>query len=143
EPARLYNPDFQWEVNKKTEVGLELGVLKNRLFLNLSYYYSRSSNQLINYTLPATTGFTSILANLDAVVENKGYEAEVEGRIVQKENFSWTVFTNLTLPKNTLLEFPGLENSTYSSRFVIGESLSISQLYKVNGVDPETVLFTF
>lgn len=143
EPARLYNPDFQWEVNKKTEVGLELGVLKNRLFLNLSYYYSRSSNQLIYYTLPATTGFTSILTNLDAVVENKGFEAEVEGRIVQNDNFSWTLAANLSVPKNTLLEFPGLENSTYSDRFVIGQPLSISKLYTTNGVDPETGLFTF
>lgn len=143
EPARLYNPNFQWEVNKKAEAGLELGFFKNRLFLNLSYYYSRSSNQLINYTLPATTGFTSILTNLDAVVENKGFEAELEGRIVQKENFSWTLAANLTVPKNTLLEFPGLENSTYSNRFVIGQPLSISKLYTTNGVDPETGLFTF
>lgn len=143
EPARLYNPDFQWEVNKKTEAGLELGFFKNRLFLNLSYYYNRSSNQLINYTLPATTGFTSILANLDAVVENKGFEVELEGHIIQKENFSWTLAANLTVPKNTLLEFPGLENSTYSNRFVIGQPLSISKLYKTNGVDPETGLFTF
>jgi TonB-linked SusC/RagA family outer membrane protein len=143
EPARLYNPNFQWEVNKKAEAGLELGFFENRLFLNLSYYYSRSSNQLINYTLPATTGFTAILANLDAIVENKGFEAEMESRIFQKENFTWSVTANLTVPKNTLLEYPGLENSTYSDRFVIGESLSIYKLFTSNGVDPETGLFTF
>ncbi|WP_417873815.1 SusC/RagA family TonB-linked outer membrane protein [Xanthomarina gelatinilytica] len=143
EPARLYNPNFQWEVNKKTEAGLELGFFKNKFFVNLSYYYSLSSNQLINYTLPATTGFTYILANLDAVVENKGFETELEGRLVQNDNFSWTVAANLTVPKNTLLEFPGLENSTYSDRFVIGQPLSISKLYTTNGVDPETGLFTF
>ncbi len=143
EPARLFNPDFKWEKNRKSEIGLELGFWNNRLFLNLAYYNSRSSNQLIDYALPATTGFTSILANLDAVVENKGFEAEVNGSIVQNDNFSWKLGANITRPKNTLLEFPGLENSTYINRFVIGESLSITKLYTVTGVDPETGLFTF
>lgn len=143
EPARLYNPDFKWEENRKKEVALELGLWKNSLFLNFSYYQSRTSNQLINYVLPATTGFTSILANLDAVVENKGFEAEVESSIIRNENFSWKVGANLTVPKNTLLKFPGLEGSTYSNRFVIGESLTISKLYQVTGIDAETGLFTF
>lgn len=143
EPARLYNPDFKWEQNRKAEIGLELGFWKNNLFLNLAYYNSRSSNQLIDYALPATTGFTSILANLDAVVENKGFEAELQATLLKNDNLSWKLGGNFTLPKNTLLEFPGLEGSTYSNRFVIGESLNISKLYKVTGIDPETGLFTF
>lgn len=143
EPARLYNPNFKWEENKKAEVAIELGLWKNRIYLNLAYYQNRSSNQLIDYALPGTTGFTSILANLDAVVENKGFEVELESTIVRNENFSWNIGGNLTLPKTTLLKFPGLETSTYSNRFEIGESLSILKLYKVNGIDPETGLFTF
>ena len=143
EPARLYNPNFKWEENKKAEVAIELGLWKNRIYLNLAYYQNRSSNQLIDYALPGTTGFTSILANLDAVVENKGFEVELESTIVRNENFSWNIGGNLTLPKTTLLKFPGLETSTYSNRFEIGESLTILKLYKVNGIDPETGLFTF
>ncbi len=143
EPARLYNPNFKWEENKKAEVAIELGLWKNRIYLNLAYYQNRSSNQLIDYALPGTTGFTSILANLDAVVENKGFEVELESTIVRNENFSWNIGGNLTLPKTTLLKFPGLENSTYSNRFEIGEPLTILKLYKVNGVDPNTGLFTF
>ena len=139
----LLRQNFQWEITKKAEAGIELGLYKNRIFLNLSYYYSRASNQLINYTLPATTGFTAILTNLDALVENKGLEAEMKGRVIQNDDFAWNVDVNLTVPKNTLLEFPGLENSTYANRFVVGESLSIAQLYKVAGVDPETGIFTF
>lgn len=143
EPARLYNPNFKWEENKKAEVAIELGLWKNRIYLNLAYYQNRSSNQLIDYALPGTTGFTSILANLDAVVENKGFEVELESTIVRNENFSWNIGGNLTLPKTTLLKFPGLETSTYSNRFEIGEPLTILKLYKVNGIDPETGLFTF
>lgn len=143
EPSRLYNPNFKWEVNKKAEASLELGLWNNRLSLNLAYYRNRSSNQLIQYALPATTGFTSILANLDAVVENKGLEIEFDAAILKSRSFSWTIGGNFTAPKNTLLEFPGLEGSTYANRFVIGESLSITKLYKLKGVNPETGLFEF
>ncbi len=143
EPSRLFNPNFKWEETKKAEAALELGFWKNRISLNMAYYRNRSSNQLIQYALPATTGFTSILANLDAVVENKGFEVELKAAVIRDQSFSWNVGFNFTAPKNTLIEFPGLEGSPYANRFVIGESLSSRKLYKLNGVDPETGLFTF
>jgi len=143
EAARLYNPNFKWEENRKAELALELGLWENRLSLNVSYYRNRSSNQLIQFALPATTGFTSILANLDAVVENTGFEIGITGVLFRGNHFSWTTSVNLTLPKNELLEFPNLENSTYANRFVIGEPLNIVKLYNLKGVNPETGLFEF
>lgn len=143
QPTRLYNPHFKWEKNLKKEVALELGLLNQRISISTAYYNNRSSNQLINYALPGTTGFTSIQANLDAVVENSGWEFELNGTIAQSESFNWKASFNLSLPKNELLKFPGLENSTYVNRFVIGKPLSIVKLYKLEGVNPETGLFEF
>lgn len=143
EPARLYNPNFKWEENRKTELALEFSFLNDRVNTAVGYYNNRSSNQLINYALPGTTGFTSILANLDAIVENTGWELELSGLIVRNENFSWNTSFNLTIPTNRLVKFPNLENSTYANRFVIGESLSIVKLYELKGVNPDTGLFEF
>lgn len=142
-PARLNNSNFKWEKNKKMEVALELGLLNQHMAFSAAYYNNRSSNQLINYALPGTTGFTSIQTNLDALVENSGWELELSGTIAQSESFDWKASFNVSLPKNELLEFPGLENSTYTNRFVIGESLSIAKLYNLKGVNPETGLFEF
>ncbi|RNL90329.1 SusC/RagA family TonB-linked outer membrane protein [Sinomicrobium pectinilyticum] len=143
DPARLYNPNFKWEENVKKEAALELGIFDQKLSFSLAYYNNRSSNQLISYALPGTTGFPSILTNLDALVENSGWEFELGGDIVRNEHFKWNTSVNLTLPKNRLLEFPGLEESTYANKYVIGEPLSIAKLYKLNGVNPETGLFEF
>lgn len=143
ETTRLYNPNFKWEVNKKSEAAIELGFWNNRLSLSAAYYRNRSSNQLISYALPVTTGFSSILANLDAVVENKGSEIELNAKVIKSENFSWNISGNFTASKNKLVEFPGLEGSTYANRFVIGQPLQIAKLYKLKGIDPETGLFTF
>ena len=143
DPARLNNSNFKWEKNKKMEAALELGLLNQRISFSTAYYNNRSSNQLISYALPGTTGFTSIQANLDALVENSGWEFELTGAIVRGNDLKWDTSFILSLPKNKLLEFPGLENSTYANRFVIGEPLSIAKLYNLKGVNPETGLFEF
>src|SRR5690606_31418333 len=116
---------------------------KQRLTFSSAYYHNLSSNQLINYVLPSTTGFSTIQSNLDAEVENSGWEFELSGAIFRSTNLSWNVSINFSLPKNKLLKFPGLEDSSYANRFVIGEPLSIIKLYKLQGVNTETGLFEF
>lgn len=143
QPSRLYNPNFKWEENRKGEAALELGFLKNKISLSVAYYNNRSSNQLINYALPTTTGFSSILANLDANVENEGWEFDLKTMQLKTANFKWSSSLNFSLAKNKLLAFPGLESSTYANRYVIGEPLSIVKLYKLKGVNPESGLFEF
>lgn len=142
-PARLYNPNFGWEESLKKEAALELGLLDQRVMLTTAYYNNRSSNQLINYALPGTTGFSTIQANLDAVVENSGWEFEVSGAVLNGKGLKWDTSLVLTLPKNKLLEFPGLEDSSYANRFVIGQPLTVVKLYNVKGVNPDTGLFEF
>ena len=142
-PSRQYNPNFKWEQNGKFELGLEMDMVDNRLGLQLAYYRNRSSNQLVAYALPATTGFPSINRNLDATVENKGWELELRGTLLQSQDWNWNLNANITIPKNELVAFPGLETSTYANRYAIGEPLQIVKLYKSNGVNPETGLFEF
>ena len=142
-PIRLLNPDFKWEENKKWEIALDLGFLENKIATTLGHYINRSSNQLIQYPLPGTTGFTGIQANLDALVENSGWEMELDAKILSKTKLKWNAGFNISIPKNKLLKFPGLENTSYNNQFVIGQPLSIVKLYKLKGVNPETGLFEF
>ncbi|MCZ4319908.1 SusC/RagA family TonB-linked outer membrane protein [Aequorivita viscosa] len=142
-PTQLFNPDFGWEINKKAEIALELSFLKDKFYLETNYYQNRSSNQLVGIPLPATTGFSSIQANLGAVVENTGWEIILRSHLVKKEIFSWNINFNLTVPKNKLIAFPGLEESTYRNRYIIGEPLTIRKLYHFIGLDTQTGVYQF
>ncbi|WP_034892283.1 SusC/RagA family TonB-linked outer membrane protein [Gillisia sp. Hel_I_29] len=141
-PTALSNPDYSWETNKKLEVGIELGFLKNHLQVNLSRYRNRSSNQLVGYALPYITGFNSVQANLPATVENTGWEIEVNSRNFSNKNFQWETSFNLTFPKNELISYPGIEQSSYANTYRIGHPLNISLLYDYTGLDPETGFYT-
>src|ERR1700744_231210 len=63
-PNGLTNPYLAWEVDKKLEGGLDLGFLKDRINLSVSYYRNRTGNQLVYYSLPTITGFQIINYNL-------------------------------------------------------------------------------
>ncbi|SHG26893.1 TonB-linked outer membrane protein, SusC/RagA family [Flavobacterium segetis] len=143
EPARLYNPDFSWETNKKLEMALELGLLKDRIFITTAHYRNKSSNQLVGIPLPGTTGFPSIQSNLNATVENTGWEFELRTVNFQKKEFRWSTSLNFSVAKNKLLAFPNLAGSTYASQYVIGEPLDIHLVYHFTGINPETGIYQF
>lgn len=143
EPTRLFNPDFGWETNKKFEIALETGFLNDRFFVTTAWYNNRSSNQLVGIPLPGTTGFTSLQANLDATVQNRGLELSLRTVNFQNKNFGWTTNINFTQASNKLLSFPDLENSTYNYQFVIGQPLNIKKVYHFTGVNPQTGLYEF
>ena len=143
EPTGIFNPQFGWEENKKLEAALELGFFKDRVMVNASWFRNRSSNQLVGIPLAATTGFSSLTGNFDAIVENTGVEIDLNTVNIRSGKFGWTTTFNLTAPKNKLVAFDGLETSTFANRYVLGEPLTIVKLYQSLGVDPETGLYQF
>jgi TonB-linked SusC/RagA family outer membrane protein len=142
DPTRLSNPYFGWESNKKIEGALELGFFQDRIFIEAGFYRNRSSNQLVNYTLPKTTGFGGIQANLDATVQNTGVEIQITTQNINHDALNWTTSVNLSIPRNKLMKFPNLDSSSYSNTYIIGESLYIQKFYEYTGINPETGLYT-
>jgi TonB-linked SusC/RagA family outer membrane protein len=143
-PVRLSNPDFAWEISKKFEAAIELGILKDRILFNLSYFNNRSSSQLIGFPLSPATGFSSIQANFPATVQNTGLEIELTTRNIITKNFNWTSSFNISIPKNKLVAFPDMEKfSAYANTYVVGEPLSISKRYHFTGINTTTGLYEF
>jgi TonB-linked SusC/RagA family outer membrane protein len=142
-PRSLYNPDFSWEINKKLEAAIELGFLNDAILVTAAHYRNRSSNQLINYPLPAQTGFFNVVRNFPGLVSNTGWELTLTTHQIRHPKFNWTTTFNLTIPKNKLLAFPDLSSSSYASTYVIGQSLNLINTLKYTGVDAQTGLYTY
>lgn len=138
-PARLSNPNFAWEENKKLELGVELGVIDDRVQLGISYYRNQSGSQLVGQPLAPTTGFSSIQANFPATIENKGMEIQLHTRNIESQNVKWSTSINLTIPRNKLVEFPNIVDfPAYEQQYVVGEPLTIVKRYHYTGIDPTT-----
>ncbi|WP_268223893.1 TonB-dependent receptor [Sinomicrobium oceani] len=137
-PTRLANPEYGWEVNKKLEAALDLGLFRERIHFSLSWYRNRSSNQLVGYRLPATTGFSTIQANMPATVQNTGWELDFTSQNISSEALNWNTNFNLTIPQNKLLKYPNIDDSPYGQTLIVGEPINISRRYVFNGVNPQT-----
>jgi len=142
-PTRLFNPGYGWELNKKLELGLELGFVQDQLLFRANYYRNRSSNQLVNYSLSGLSGFKAIQSNFPAVVQNTGVEIEINTVNIKRDRFNWTSTFNISMPDNKLLAFPGLENSTYNRYYTVGQPLNILKGYRYLGVNPQTGVYEF
>lgn len=142
-PNRLVNPDYAWETNKKLEAGFDAGFLQDRFQIGLSWYRNRSSNQLVGYPLSQVTGQTTIQYNLDATVENRGFEAVIQTTNVSTDHFSWNTSLNFTLPRNKLVSYPNLAGSPYANSLTVGKSLYSQKLMHGTGVDQQAGLYSF
>jgi hypothetical protein len=142
-PIRFENPVLGWEENRKLEMALEFGLFNDRILSSIAWFRNRTSNQLINYPLPSHTGFTDVLQNIDAVIENTGWEFELSTINIDKKDFKWRTNFNASIPKNRLVDYPGLQYSTNASRYVIGQPLNIVRMYEYTGIDFNTGLYTF
>lgn len=136
-PGGLFNPDLAWEVNKKAEVGLDLGFLKDRILVNASFFRNRSSNMVQYYKLSDVTGFQGISLNLPALVQNTGLELSLNTVNVKSKSFTWSTYGTFTLPRNRLVSYPNFETSSLKGTYIVGMPLNIRLLYNYGGVDPQ------
>ncbi|GAA3945827.1 TonB-dependent receptor [Chitinophaga oryziterrae] len=142
-PIQHSNPDYRWQVNKKMEAAFNGGFFKNRINIEAAYYRDRCGNQLVYYPTPIFTGFTKVIANSLALVENSGWEFSANGNIIQTKKFNWSINFNISLNKNRLLSYPNFELSPYVGQFVIGQPLNIVRLLHNVGVDSKTGEYIF
>ncbi|RPE12041.1 SusC/RagA family TonB-linked outer membrane protein [Chitinophaga lutea] len=143
QPSLLANAEYGWEANKKFETALELGFCKERIFLTIASYFNRSTNQLVAYPVPFSSGFGSYQANLPAVIVNRGWEIDVSSTNINSNGFLWTTSFNVTFQKNVLRSFPNIKYSSYANTYVVGEDLSVVKRLRFMGINSQTGVAAF
>jgi TonB-linked SusC/RagA family outer membrane protein len=140
-PSSLGNPDLRWETTKQFDIGLDLGLLNDRIVLNMDYYRKRTDDLLLEVTLPISSGFTTALKNSGSV-ENKGVELGLTGRVLDKK-FKWTTNFNIAANRNLVVDlgesdrFFGLDLPVkFISATLVQEGYPLGAYYglKVDGV---------
>lgn len=100
------NRKLRWEKSATTDVGLDLGLLNNRITLIFDYYDRRTSDLITTLPLPDYTGFGGIRTNL-GTLQNKGYEVTANASILKQHNgLSLDVGANISFVKNKVLKLP-------------------------------------
>lgn len=100
-PMGMANPDLKWQTTKKLNVGLTSSFLGDRLNVNFDYYNEKTSDMLIDMSLPPSSGASTVKANLGSQSSN-GYEFSVWGKIIRTKDWEWNLSVNGLHSKTTI-----------------------------------------
>ena len=102
-PARNFNPDLRWEKKEEWNVGLDFGILGNRVSGSFDYYVRNVKDLLYDFEVPTPPFlFNSMLLNAGEM-QNSGFEALVSVRAVETKTVQWTTNVTFSTNKNKLV----------------------------------------
>ena len=97
------NDNLKWETTASYNLGVDLGLWKNRVNIVFDAYYKKTSDLLLEVPMGFASGVTSQLQNVGNVV-NKGVELSVNTTLLQRKNLNWTVSANAAYNKNEITD---------------------------------------
>ena len=138
-PTTISNSSLTWEKTTQLDIGLDFGIIKDRVYVSLDWYKKITSDLLLNVQVPAAVGFLNALQNIGEV-ENKGLELTVSSRNVVGA-FTWTTDLNFSTNKNKVLKLgptgdPILSSGGAGIRHItrIGDAIGSYYGYVVEGI---------
>ena len=136
-PNNLRNLDVGWERTTEYNVGLDFGFFNKRISCSVEYYNRLTEDLIMNKTVPVTTGYSSVKANVGSV-RNEGFEVNINSDNTRTKVFSWRTSLNFAYNKNKIVDLQSKENLTsrglslagmrgdYSNLWIIGQPIAIN-----------------
>ena len=113
--ASLANPDLTWESQIQTNIGLDFELMNSRLYGTVDYFNKSAKDFLLDQTIPAQNGFTTMSVNAGNVV-NKGVEIMLGYRKTEGD-FKWDVSANVSVINNEITDLGNQDYVTFPSNF--------------------------
>lgn len=113
-----YNEDLKWETTTTWNIGLDFGLLRNRINGAIDWYYRKTTN-LINAEakVPAGANFAEyVVANIGSL-SNTGLEITLNTIPIQTKEFTWELDANVAFNKNQILQLTNGNNATEIRRY--------------------------
>ena len=132
------NPDIQPERSKEFEVGVDLGLLDNRLTLEASFYNKTVEDLILRAEVAESSGFAFQILNAGEL-ENKGWELALGATPVNNSQVQWN--SRISWWRNrsemTRLDIPAFITGGFSTglgAFKIEQGESVTQIV---GIAPD------
>jgi len=142
------NPNLGWENTRQINLGAEIGILKNRISIEVNLYKKNTNDLLITLPITGVSGFSNLVTNAGAV-ENKGIEFDFKARVLQQK-FKWNFSANLSINRNKMVDMGPLGDTgkIFGSTFLnsggllsqpihvtsLGNAIGSFYGYQINGI---------
>lgn len=135
--SEIGNPDLGWEETSSFNYGFELGLLDERIHVDFDGYFSQTTNQIFDRTIPVmANGLKSMKATMGQV-DNWGIEINLSTVNIRTKSLEWTSGLTFYLNRNKLAELYGDGKDDITNKLFIGKSLGAIYGYKNIGIVQE------
>ncbi|MGR3811537.1 SusC/RagA family TonB-linked outer membrane protein [Jiulongibacter sp. NS-SX5] len=143
------NPDLRWESTSTLNIGLDFGLMNNRVSGNVEFYDKHTKDLLFQVVSaqPAPTPF--VWKNLDTDIQNRGVELGLNVVAVDKTNFTWEIVGNAAYNSNVIKDLEGVYDTgeingqgltgAFAQRLAAGQPMFAFFLREFGGYDDQGV----
>jgi TonB-linked SusC/RagA family outer membrane protein len=132
-PQLVPNPNLKWERTAETNIGLDFGLIRNRLSGSIELYKQQTTDLLFRRTLPAVSGYVEKYDNVGET-SNKGIEITISTVNVQRGKFSWSSDINWSRNKEAIVELINGKQDMVANNLFIGQPLNVFYWYANDGI---------
>lgn len=139
-PSGLSNSNLSWETTISSNIGVDFGILGNRISGTFEYYDMKTIDLLLDRALPSPTGFSKVITNLGEV-NNSGVELSLNALVLEKGKFEWSSNFVFSHNKNKIVNLygsdsnnDGKEDDDLGNRWFIGQPISVNFDYVMDGI---------
>jgi TonB-linked SusC/RagA family outer membrane protein len=112
-PTTIANNELKWETTAQQNLGVDIGLINNRINFTADYYKSVTSDLLFNVPLPQYSGYSTQLQNIGKI-QNTGLELSLNTRNLTGA-FTWSTDFNISFNRNKVLELPNGNDIIYAN----------------------------
>ena len=140
QPDTPGNERLKWEQTASFNVGVDFGMIDNRVTGTVEYYKRSSIDLLAPRLISQTSGFSQIIDNVGNV-DNTGIEISLNSQNIQSGTFEWNTNFNISFNTNEIIELNGNADTLFADDRTVritGQPLDQWYLFSYAGIDPAT-----
>lgn len=94
-PNNPGNADLEPEKTTEYEGGFDIGLFEDRVSIEITGYFAKTTDALLSVPLPPSQGFPSSQRRNIGAIENKGWELKFDAAIIEGSDFRWSTGINM------------------------------------------------
>lgn len=103
-PNNPGNADLRPEKTTEFETGLDIGLFDDRVSVEVTGYYAKTTDALLSVPLPPSLGFSNSQQRNIGSLQNKGWELKFDAAIVEGDDFRWSTGINMSGNTNKITD---------------------------------------
>ncbi|WP_162053177.1 SusC/RagA family TonB-linked outer membrane protein [Pontibacter pamirensis] len=129
-----YDANIKWEETETYNIGLDYGLLNNKISGTVDYYFRRTNDLISFITVPAGSNLTNQLFTNVGSLENRGVEAMLSYAAINTNDLTWDLSFNATYNQNEITKLNQIEDPNFPGVQTGGIGGGVGNTIQINSV---------